>query len=389
MTTDNKTLADVQPGGRVRLDNVRDRVMGECEQWFDTSDVDMEAATDSIIAAAQPSPGAQAAHCPVKHCGMTYARVPADGRCHACGAPVQPSPGGQGDARRKWLEVRGLAEGIVKNLRAFADSPNQAAWCGALDDSLSFAETIEKDADAAYSAGLAARQPVTMDDALAAGDGTLHGAIDHWQERALRAEAELAARQPVGEPVCADCGTQVLFECTGCSRSNYPTYMQGAIGEIVYSGEGGLQIEFYDGKPLAPMKLYAAPPAQAVDLGPSRSVLAEVAKERARQEAKWGQQNHVDWTPTSAATDLAGAWPAGVGDHFKFITDYKAKGAEGHRLGYFDILMEEVAEAHDEARDGNTKATRAELVQVAAVAVAWIECIDRRMAVADSQAVGK
>lgn len=81
--------------------------------------------------------------------------------------------------------------------------------------------------------------------------------------------AALAARQPVGEPVCADCGTQVLFECTGCSRSNYPTLMQGAIGEIVYSGEGGLQIEFYDGKPLAPMKLYAAPPAQAVDLGPT------------------------------------------------------------------------------------------------------------------------
>lgn len=55
-----------------------------------------------------------------------------------------------------------------------------------------------------------------------------------------KAQREIdAARQPVGE----------------------------AIGEIVYSGEGGLQIEFYDGKPLAPMKLYAAPPAQAVDLG--------------------------------------------------------------------------------------------------------------------------
>lgn len=39
-----------------------------------------------------------------------------------------------------------------------------------------------------------------------------------------------------------------------------------AIGEIVYSGEGGLQIEFYDGKPLAPMKLYAVPPAQAIVL---------------------------------------------------------------------------------------------------------------------------
>lgn len=82
------------------------------------------------------------------------------------------------------------------------------------------------------------------------------------------AVSALAARQAVGEPVCTDCGTPLLFECTGCSRSNYPPYMQGAIGEIVYSGEGGLQIEFYDGKPLAPMKLYAAPPAQAVDLRP-------------------------------------------------------------------------------------------------------------------------
>jgi hypothetical protein len=30
----------------------------------------------------------------------------------------------------------------------------------------------------------------TLDDAIAAGDGTLHGAIDYWQERALKAEAE-------------------------------------------------------------------------------------------------------------------------------------------------------------------------------------------------------
>lgn len=61
----------------------------------------------------------------------------------------------QGDARAKWLEVRGLAAGIVKNLEAFAASPHKAAWCGALDDSLSFADQIEKDAAAA----LAARQP--------------------------------------------------------------------------------------------------------------------------------------------------------------------------------------------------------------------------------------
>ena len=36
------------------------------------------------------------------------------------------------------------------------------------------------------------RHPTAADEAIAAGDGTLHGAIDHWQQRADRAEAEVA-----------------------------------------------------------------------------------------------------------------------------------------------------------------------------------------------------
>ncbi len=32
--------------------------------------------------------------------------------------------------------------------------------------------------------------PQELMDAIAAGDGTLHGAIDYWHERALMAEAE-------------------------------------------------------------------------------------------------------------------------------------------------------------------------------------------------------
>ena len=71
---------------------------------------------------------------------------------------AQPSPGGQGDARRQWLEIRGLAAAIVKNLQAFADSPHKAAWCGALDDSLLFADQIEKAAAAAYEADLERRR---------------------------------------------------------------------------------------------------------------------------------------------------------------------------------------------------------------------------------------
>lgn len=119
--------------------------------------------------------------------------------------------------------------------------------------------------------------------------------------------------------------------------------------------------------------------AHAADQGDLHAVLVEVATERARQEAKWGQQNHVDWTQTTATSDLAGVWPGGAGPHFKWITEYKAAGKEGHTLGYFDILMEEVAEAHDEARNGNVSALREEVIQVAAVAVAWAECIDRRL----------
>ena len=36
-----------------------------------------------------------------------------------------------------------------------------------------------------------AQQPTEIEEAISAGDGTLHGAIDHWQSRALAAEAML------------------------------------------------------------------------------------------------------------------------------------------------------------------------------------------------------
>jgi len=79
------------------------------------------------------------------------------------------------------------------------------------------------------------------------------------------------------------------------------------------------------------------------------SVLSEIAEERKRQDLKWGEQNHppCEW-----------------------IT----------------ILTEEVGEAAEEAlnirfdyKDGGRPlvALRMELIQVAAVAVAFIECLDR------------
>lgn len=78
---------------------------------------------------------------------------------------------------------------------------------------------------------------------------------------------------------------------------------------------------------------------------PTTSALIDVMAERNRQEAKWGEQNH-------------------------------------HPFTYLAILGEEVGEANQAALQsvfsGKTWANyRTELVHVAAVAVAMIECIDR------------
>lgn len=72
--------------------------------------------------------------------------------------------------------------------------------------------------------------------------------------------------------------------------------------------------------------------------------LQEVMAERARQDKKWGEQDHPD----------------------------------AYWLG---ILMEEVGEmAHDMIEGGSVKK---ELVQVCAVALAWLECLERNKEVRD------
>jgi len=94
------------------------------------------------------------------------------------------------------------------------------------------------------------------------------------------------------------------------------------------------------------------------------TVLAEIAAERDRQDVKWGQQQHPDGTGNleqGKAAESARDW---------------CKSAFGSGYGtWSDILAEEVAEANAERDPAKL---RAELVQVAAVAVAWIEAIDRR-----------
>lgn len=102
-------------------------------------------------------------------------------------------------------------------------------------------------------------------------------------------------------------------------------------------------------------------------------VAGDVIRERAAQDLKWGQSNHP-------------SLPAGIKHPCAF---FGIPTAEAARLACEDasrrgigsnahILLEEVSEAIEAAHDAIH--LRAELVQVAAVAMKWIEQLDRRAA---------
>lgn len=100
-----------------------------------------------------------------------------------------------------------------------------------------------------------------------------------------------------------------------------------------------------------------------VATGPLPDVLAE----RARQDAKWGPQNYPDGTARPGDQYVA--------EVLRNICKANGPGEDNWR----DILAEEVGEAFAES---DPAALRTELVQAAAVIVAWIEAIDRRPALA-------
>ncbi|RVX40416.1 ADP-ribose pyrophosphatase YjhB (NUDIX family) [Nonomuraea polychroma] len=93
-------------------------------------------------------------------------------------------------------------------------------------------------------------------------------------------------------------------------------------------------------------------------------VLAEVAAERAAQDKRWGMQELPDGTGggrTTAASDRA-----------RQETETAARDGA---LTWRHVLAEEVLEAFAEA---DPDRLRAELIQVAAVAVKWTQALDRR-----------
>jgi len=107
-------------------------------------------------------------------------------------------------------------------------------------------------------------------------------------------------------------------------------------------------------------------------------VLDEVRLERERQDAKWGVQNHPDLSP-----EIDRSYPERTADEMGVPSAHTARSACEHlasrgALGYADIALEEFAESIEAAALGDVVELRKELVQTAAVIVAWIESIDRR-----------
>ncbi len=102
------------------------------------------------------------------------------------------------------------------------------------------------------------------------------------------------------------------------------------------------------------------------------AIAGEIAAERRRQVARWGRQDHVSVGP-------AGTEPfAPVVARWRAVNDARM---ESGAHSWDAILLEEVFEALVEA---DPVRRRAELVQVAAVAAAEIEAIDRAAALSRS-----
>lgn len=110
-----------------------------------------------------------------------------------------------------------------------------------------------------------------------------------------------------------------------------------------------------------------------LDIGARLQLTHELLLERARQDAKWGEQNHQSlpkpprwcFLPYSALPSAA---------DMKKQVDLEARDGSSNWLG---ITLEELIEAVEAT---NAAERRAELLQLAAVVLAWVECIDRREA---------
>lgn len=103
---------------------------------------------------------------------------------------------------------------------------------------------------------------------------------------------------------------------------------------------------------------------------PRCSILAEIDDERARQDEKWGDQSHLpDGTGQPVAATIA-----------LYAKEACDQATEEGTLTWADILEEEAWEVFAEEDETNLER---ELIQVAAVAVAWVEALRKRKSGSD------
>lgn len=105
------------------------------------------------------------------------------------------------------------------------------------------------------------------------------------------------------------------------------------------------------------------------------TILNEVYDEMQKQINKWGVQDHKSHTNNDIIFELGGEHVSNLICHqSKFLTDVKAA---MDYVSYLDIFLEEVMEAREEAIHGDLENLQIELIQCAAVALSWVECIRR------------
>ena len=98
-----------------------------------------------------------------------------------------------------------------------------------------------------------------------------------------------------------------------------------------------------------------------------REVAAEVLRERDGQDALWGEQNHPDGLTRLLLREHVKSFGVRIEDAGRYLLHKETC--------WSGIFMEEVGEA---LRADSLEHLREELIQVAAVAQAWVAAIDRR-----------
>lgn len=104
-------------------------------------------------------------------------------------------------------------------------------------------------------------------------------------------------------------------------------------------------------------------------------LIKEIIAERTRQDYLWGEQNHPILDQA-----LIGRKPSRMCEEYEIPSESRAKmmyniSVQEKNTTYMHILIEEVSEAA--SCGSNITELRKELIQVAAVAIAMIESLDR------------